>query len=314
MRYALVTVWPHISSVLMHQFTSLLSNHKQTKSLYYIQWSGLHWMPSATPFTDYSFLLSAFFKSRHKYKLYSLSHLYHRHIQSNHPALHCNDITLEIERKQPIYASAILSINGMWRWLDLHKTIDKHKGLVLWPHLISIWQSEVAVTMLHVYSKLTFIMAQCLTCIFVPCCMQIFMWMAVIRMQELMLGGLRRLIYCPLFRRKWASYTSNRNKRWTAQLKPTSKASLSACLLLSLKTKREGEDSRGGAVCSGFFGEFPWLPRCYFRVISVYWHWNAFWILNGVQFVFDRFAKLKWHCYFCKWFLCHCCKVRMRPH
>ncbi len=44
----------------------------------------------------------------------------------------------------------------------------------------SIWQSEVAVTMLHVYSRLTFIMARRLSCIFVPCRMQIFTWMAAI--------------------------------------------------------------------------------------------------------------------------------------
>lgn len=34
--------------------------------------------------------------------------------------------------------------------------------------------------MLHVYSRLMFIMPQCLSCIFVPCHMQIFTWMAVI--------------------------------------------------------------------------------------------------------------------------------------
>ncbi len=62
------------------------------------------------------------------------------------------------------------------------------------------------------------------------------------------------------------------------------------------RTGRGGQQRRSCVL--GFFGEFPWLPLCYFRVISVYRRWNALWILNGVQFVFDRFGKLKWHCYF----------------
>ncbi len=87
-------------------------------------------------------------------------------------------LSQEIERKQPIYAAAILSFNI--HWLDLHKAVDKRRVLGLWPHPISIWQLEVAVTMLHVYSRLTFIMARRLSCIIVPCRMQIFTWMAVI--------------------------------------------------------------------------------------------------------------------------------------
>ncbi len=63
------------------------------------------------------------------------------------------------------------------------------------------------------------------------------------RTQELTPGGLRRLIYWLLFRRKWLLYTSDYNIRWTTQLEPTSKASLRS-LLLSLKTEREGEELR----------------------------------------------------------------------
>lgn len=133
------------------------------------------------------------------------------------------------------------------------------------------------------------------------------------RTQELKPGGLRHLIYCPLFRRKWASYTSDCNKRRTAQLEPTSKASLRS-LLLSLKTEREGEGSRGGAVGSGFFRGIPLISPVLFQSYQCLLTLKCFLNSEWSAIVFDRFAKLKWHCYFCKWFLCHCCKVRMRPH
>lgn len=77
-------------------------------------------------------------------------------VLSYQPELHCNDITQEIDRYQPIYASAILSFKGMWCWLDLHIAVEKCGRLGPWPYLISIWQSEVTVTMLHVYSRLKF--------------------------------------------------------------------------------------------------------------------------------------------------------------
>ncbi len=53
-----------------------------------------------------------------------------------------------------------------------------------------------------------------------------------------------------------------------AQLEPTSKASLRS-LLLSLKTEREGEGSRGGAVCAGFSGNSPDFP-CVISELSVF--------------------------------------------
>ncbi len=137
----------------------------------------LHWMPSATQFAN-SFLLGVlFFKSCRKYKLYSTSHLYRWYIQSDQPALHCNTITGNWKKAAHI-CCRYLSFNI--HWLDLHKAVDKRGVLGLWPHPISIWQLEVAVTMLHVYSRLTFIMARRLSCIIVPCRMQIFTWMAVI--------------------------------------------------------------------------------------------------------------------------------------
>ncbi len=95
----------------MHQVASLLSNHEQTlnrsiivNESVYIGYHQQHSLQTTV------FCLVYFFKSCRKYKLYSTSHLYRRYIQSNQPALLCNDITPEIERKQPIYAAAIFFI------------------------------------------------------------------------------------------------------------------------------------------------------------------------------------------------------------
>lgn len=202
----------------------------------------------------------------------------------------------------------------MWCWLDLLKAVDLRGGLGLWLHPISIWQSEVAVTMLHVYSRLTFIMARRLSCISVPCCMQIFTWMAVITEHR------------SSSREAWgiwfiARYSEGNERHTLVTVINDGRPSSSQLQrhLSALSCSRSKPNGKGRAAgeelwARVFFGEFPWFPLCYFRVISVYWHWNALWILNGVQFVFDCFGKLKWHCYFSKRFLCHCCTVRMSPH
>lgn len=125
-----------------------------------------------------------------------------------------------MNRYQPIYASAILSFKGMWCWLDLHTAMENRGRLGPWPYLISIWQSEVTVTMLHVYSRLKFYNASMSLMHICPMSYaDFYVDGSDNRTLELMPGGLRCLIYYPLFRREWASYTSDCNKRWTAQLK-----------------------------------------------------------------------------------------------
>lgn len=106
-------------------------------------------------------------------------------------------------------------------------------------------------------------------CIFVPYPMQIFTSLAVVPSREIREG--RRfemcVIYRPLFRRKWASYSSDCNKRWAARLKPASKP---LCLLFS---ERDGAGRGAGAepYARVFWGiPLPSRNRCVVSQISVF--------------------------------------------
>lgn len=155
----------------------------------------------------------------------------------------------------------------MWRWLDLDKAIDKRGGLGLRPHPISIWQSEVVATMLHVYSRLTFIMAQRLSCIFVVCRMQIFMWMPVITARREAWGIWFIARYSEGNERHTLVTVINDGRPSSSQLQRH--RSTPSCSSFKNWTGRGGQQGRSCVV--GFFGEFPWLPLCYFTLISVYW-------------------------------------------
>lgn len=200
----------------------------------------------------------------------------------------------------------------MWCWLDLHTAVDKHEGLSPWPYLISIWQSRghrhnaSCLQQVNVYNASMSLMHIC------PMSNADFYVDGSDGNSCREAWGLRCLIYCPLFRRKWASYTSDYNKRWTTQLEPTSKASLCSLLFL-LKTKQEGVGYRGGAVCSGFSGNSPdfpsaiselsafadtemlsefWMESNLFSIVLVWWSGAV--ILSNIFFVPLLQGRMAW--------------------
>lgn len=229
----------------MHKVASLLKNHKHNRNPFIkankTVYIGCHPQHSLLTIVG-------------KY-LYSRSQLYHWCIQPNKHL--CTIMIVHRKLKESISYIQRLCYLLMLYGADL-MFADKSRGFGPWMYLISDIQRH-NVHQVKVCNSSMSLMHICTVSYVdfdVDCSDN--------REQELTPGGWRHLIDCPLFRRKWASYTGDCNKRWTAQLQSASKTSLHS-LLLVLKTEQEREGLQGRSCELGLFGEFPWLPPLLFE-------------------------------------------------
>lgn len=159
--------------------------------------------------------------------------------------------------------------------------------------------------MLHVYSRLRFIIAQCLSCIFVPCRMQILTWIAVItesRSSRQEVGGIWLIArYSEGNERPTLVTVINDGRPSSSQLQRHLSTPSCSCS----KRNGKGKGCRGGAASMGFSGNSPDFPHCYLRVICVYWRSDALWVLMKCSMFLIILDSWKLICQ--KHLLWHCC-------